>query len=302
MFFIIINFLLAIIVEAFGRVKRANEENVIENSCLSDVCDVVKEQLLGIYQCLPRGLRSALPFMKHRLDYPSRAKVIRYLRQCEADDEEMMKVWYFNRPNERYNVPLRFDRHNSSGGTLKVFADHFNIDIATAISYISVYMTKVEEGIVMSRIQMENFDVNSRDVAGKVKERTLRLKDLGIESDEAIREREKKRTALAAALENGEGAVGGPDAPTKRPPPVEERTAHEEYLQAIVLSKEEQLKELKWRIASRNEEIQTAAQQQHTLVCLIESQRSRRPGIGKDSSVLSVDKLDFSLDVEEDLT
>merc|ERR1719390_497705 len=97
----------------------------------------------------------------------------------------MMKVWYFNRPNERYNVPLRFDKHTRSGGTLKVFADHFNIDITTAISYISVYMTKVEEGIVMSRVQMENFDVNSRDVANKLKERTLRLKDLGILSEEA---------------------------------------------------------------------------------------------------------------------
>jgi hypothetical protein len=134
-------------------------------------------------------------------------------------------------------------------------------------------------------------------VAGKVKERTLRLKDLGIESDEAIRERKRKTVEKEKALENGEGGLAGPDVPSKRPPPVEERTAHEEYLQSIVYSKEKQLKDLKWRIASRNEEIKTAQAQQHTLVCLIEKQRNG--GHGKDNSALSIEKLDFSLDDDE---
>jgi hypothetical protein len=301
MFFIIINFLLAIIVEAFGRVKRANEENVIENACLSDICDVVKEQMLAIYQCLPRGLRKGIPFMKNRLDFPTRSRVIRYLRKCEEADEEMRKVWQSNRPHERFNVPLRFDRHSKHGGTLKVFADHFGIDIATAISYISVYMTKVEEGVVMSKIQMENFDVNSRDVAGKVKERTLRLKDLGILSEEAQREQHRRTLMAEKALEAGEAAAGAVDGPQKRPPAsmnnTEERQAHEGYLRDIVLMKEKQLKDLKWRITARNEEIDVAAKQHHTLVCIIERQRDG--GHGKANSTLSIDNVDFDLDDDE---
>ena len=131
--------------------KKANEENVIENNCISDICDVVKEQLLGLYQCLPRSLRSAIPLMKHRLNFPPRYKVIQYLRKCEADDHEHMQVWYHTRPTERYNVPIRYDRH-THGGTLKDFADAFDIDMRTAVSYISVYMTKVEEGIVIRHV------------------------------------------------------------------------------------------------------------------------------------------------------
>jgi hypothetical protein len=300
MFFIIINFLLAIIVEAFGRVKTANEVMVIENSCLSDVCDVLKEKLFSIYQYLPRALRKALPIMRHRLDYPKRYKVIQYLRRCEEDDKETMKVWYHTRPNERYNAPLRYDKYSRDGGTLKLFADAFGIDLKTAVSYISVYMTKVEEGIVMSRIQMENFDVNSRDCHSKLKERTLRLKDLGIMTEEAEAEKRRTLKSQQMALENGEGNLGGVQQPERRPPPVEEREEHEEYLKSIIDTKNLQLKDLKWRINGRNEEIENARKQHHTLVCLIEKQRLEKQAKDAHSGMLSIDNLGFSLEDDDD--
>lgn len=153
----------------------------------------------------------------------------------------------------------------------------------------------------MSKIQMENFDVNSRDVAGKVKERTLRLKDLGILSEEAQREQHRRTLMAEKALENGEAAAGAVDGPQKRPPAsmnnTEERQAHEGYLRDIVLMKEKQLKDLKWRITARNEEIDVAAKQHHTLVCIIERQRDG--GHGKANSTLSIDNVDFDLDDDE---
>jgi hypothetical protein len=63
------------------------------------------------------------------------------------------------------------------------------------------------------------------------------------------------------------------------------------------MSKNIQLKDLKWRITARNEEIAQAAKQQHTLVCLIEKERV---GSHKENGMLSVDNLDFTLDVDED--
>jgi hypothetical protein len=210
-----------------------------------------------------------------------------------------MQVWYHTRPNERYNVPIRYDRKN--GGTLKDFADAFDINISTAVSYISVYMTKVEEGIVMSKIQMENFDVNSRDCAAKLKERTLRLKDLGIISE--TEEKKKRQTAKLQrlALDSGEGGeMNFAQEPEKRPPPVEERAAHEDYLNEIVIAKNVQLKDVKWRIQARNEELQIAQKQQHTLVCLIEKHREFGRGKGMYRGMLSVENLDFSLEVDDD--
>merc|ERR1719456_2148220 len=72
-FFILLNFFLAIVVDAFTRVKEEMEANVVENSCIYDLCDVFNETVISIYNTIvPYALRARLPIYKSRLGFPTR--------------------------------------------------------------------------------------------------------------------------------------------------------------------------------------------------------------------------------------
>merc|ERR1719305_737236 len=79
-FFILLNFFLAIIVEAYSRVKKGMDENVVERNCVEDICCVVCETVVSLYcAAVPLIVRRHIPVWQKYIGFPNNMRVMLWI-------------------------------------------------------------------------------------------------------------------------------------------------------------------------------------------------------------------------------
>jgi hypothetical protein len=258
-FFILLNFFLAIIVEAFTRVKKQQDENVVERNCVEDICCVVCETVVSIYTSLvPLIVRRHIPLWQKYIGFPSNMKVMAWIEEKEEEEVHIQDAWNKVRPMQQYRAPLLVDE----------FSAVFRVPKAVAVNYLSHHLAKSPD-MGLNRVQIDNFAVHVQEVKSFMRKRELQLQALGLRAKGHVEETPKSNNMMIT-----DGAVG--DAPgAEGPKPLTGTEVHVFTLQEIIQERQHFARILQSRCRERDEDLRQVDEEAHQLAIALQRASGR---------------------------
>jgi hypothetical protein len=254
-FFILLNFLLAIIVESYSRVKKQMDMNVVERNCVEDICCVVCESVIGIYCYLvPVMVRKHVPLWQKFIGFPSNDKVMRWIEDKEEEEAEIQAAWEKVRPMQQYRAPLLVEE----------FSAVFKVPKGVAVNYLSHHLAKAPD-MGLNRVRIDNFEVHVAEVKSFMRKRELQLESLGLRAKTSTAPSPKKKSlAMLTDAPNNDSDEEGER-------PITATELHVLNLREIVSERQRFVQLLQRRVRERDGELHRAEEEAHNLA--VEVQR-----------------------------